>query len=381
MRKLAERNHVIWVNWHASRRPTVHWEDLRTIGRKITQIGRGARHVSDNITVITPWQIPLPGSRMTGRFNTYSVCRSIRRVLDRLPSNPIQFWSFAPDVGDFAGQFGEEVVVYYCVDAFGEFPGYDRELIERREKELLGRSDLVITTSQPLYTAKSQLHPNVELIEHGVNHAHLSKALSNVPAVPEDLRDLPRPVVGYVGVIGEWVDVDLVADLARHRPDWSIVLIGPSLLSELPFEGLSNVYRLGERAHEALPPYLRQFDVGLIPFHDVPLTHHANPIKLYEYLAGGVPVVSSPLPAVRPREGSVWLADDIEALITSCEAAIRNNTPEDRRRRSDSMHSHSWASRLEVISRHVVAASRSRAAGRQGRPAMNEAGRLVASST
>ena len=111
--------------------------------------------MTDNITVVTPLQLPLPGSRLARRFNTFSVRRAIESVLETLPARPVQFWSFAPDVGDLVGRFDEELALYYCVDAFGEFPGYDRALIEQRERELIARSDVVITTSGPLYESKS----------------------------------------------------------------------------------------------------------------------------------------------------------------------------------------------------------------------------------
>jgi glycosyltransferase involved in cell wall biosynthesis len=353
MRRLAERNHVIWVNWHSSRRPKVHLADLRAIGAKIRQIGRGPRRVSDGITVVTPFQLPIPGSGLARRFNIFTVRRAIWNVLECLPTRPVQLWSFAPDMGNLVGQFGEERVVYYCVDAFGEFPGYDRSLIERRERELLARSDVVITTSMPLYQNKSQLHPNVHLVEHGVDYDRLSRAVKEELPIPLELAGLPRPIIGYVGVVGEWVDLDRVAALARARPGASIVIIGPSLISHGPLTHLPNVYWLGERDHATLPGYLRLFDVGLIPFRHVPLTRNANPIKLYEYLAAGVPVISTGLPSVRAVSGAVWIADDAASMVRCCDEALRHNAAPERTRRSGLMKAESWEARLETISRVV----------------------------
>lgn len=353
MRKLSRCNHIIWVNWHSSRRPRLHLADLKNIVTRLGQIREGPRRASDAITVLTPWQVPLPGSGLARQANRMLVRQAVGRVLGDLPAQPVQIWSFAPDVADMVGLFGEELVLYYCVDAFGEFAGYDRALIARRERELIARSDVVITTSPPLYEAKRRLHPNVHQLEHGVDHEHLSRALSDQVVVPDELHNLPRPILGFVGVVGDWVDVELIAGLARRRPQASVVIIGPQAAPKGPAANLPNVHWLGPRDHSLLPAYLKGFDVGLIPFRHVPLAHNANPIKLYEYLAAGVPTVSTVLPAVKPIAGSVWLADDAEATAAACDEAIRHNLPADRGARSRLMLAESWEQRLEQLSEIV----------------------------
>ncbi|HOA74939.1 MAG TPA: glycosyltransferase [Phycisphaerae bacterium] len=356
MRELSRENNIIWVNWHCSRRPTLGIDDLKSILLRLKQIRQGPRQPSGSITVLTPWQIPLPESRLAGRLNRALIGRAVHQVLQKLPERPVQLWSFAPDVADFVGCFNEEAVIYYCVDAFGEFSGYNRALIERRERELIDRANVVITTSPPLYDSKRSLHPNVHLIEHGVDHQHLARALADETAVPEDIARLPRPIFGFVGVVGDWVDVQLVTELARRRPGASVVMIGPRSAAFNSIPSLPNLHWLGPRDHRLLPGYLKSFDVGLIPFRQVPLTHNANPIKLYEYLAAGVPTVSTSLPAVKPIPGSVWLADDAAAAADCCDQALRHNTPAERAARSRLMLAHSWVQRLEELSEIVTQA-------------------------
>lgn len=367
MRALSRNNHIIWVNWHCSRRPSLGVDDLKGILLRLRQIRAGARPAGRSITVLTPWQVPLPGSRLAGRLNRRLVCRAVNEVLGRLPKRPVQLWSFAPDIADFAGCFNEEALVYYCVDAFGEFSGYNRSLIERKERKLIERSDVVITTSLPLYEAKRPLHGNVHLIEHGVDHQHLSKALAVDLPIPRELARLPRPILGFVGVIGDWVDVKLVTELARLRPEASVVMIGPRSAAFGSVPSLANLHWLGPRDHGALPAYLRAFDVGLIPFRRMPLTHNANPIKLYEYLAAGVPTVSTSLPAVRPVPDSVWLADDAVATAAACDQAVQHNDPAERDARSHLMLAHSWSQRLDKLADIVTAAVES--GNGTGRPA------------
>lgn len=356
MRRLSQQNNIIWVNWHCSRRPTFGIDDLRSIALRLGQIRRGEKKPSDAITVITPWQIPLPESAVARRVNRLLVGRAIHAILQRLPKQPVQLWSFAPDVADFVGCFGEEAVVYYCVDAFGEFSGYNRRLIERRERELIDKSDVVITTSEPLYECKRPLHDNVHYVEHGVDHQHLSRALREDVAIPEEMARLPRPILGFVGVVSDWVDVSLVTELARKRPEASVVMIGPRSAAFNSVPAIRNLHWLGPRDHALLPAYLKSFDVGLIPFRQMPLTHNANPIKLYEYLAAGVPTVSTSLPAVKPIPGSVWLADDAERFAVCCDQAQACNSVTEREGRSKLMLAHSWSQRLEELSAIVTAA-------------------------
>jgi glycosyltransferase involved in cell wall biosynthesis len=130
-------------------------------------------------------------------------------------------------------------------------------------------------------------------------------------------------------------------------------MIGPEMTPRGPCAGLSNVHWLGGRDHGLLPQYLRHFDVGLIPFKRVALTYNANPIKLYEYLAAGVPVVSTPLPAVQPMDGSVWVADEMDELAAACHEALRSNSQVARAERSQIMTAESWSARLEQIERII----------------------------
>jgi glycosyltransferase involved in cell wall biosynthesis len=356
MRHLSRENNVIWVNWHCSRRPTLGMDDLRSMALRLRQVCQGPTQAASTITVLTPWQVPLPEAGWARALNRILVGRAIDNVLRQMPRQPVQLWSFAPDVADFVGRFGEEAVVYYCVDAFGEFSGYNRGWIEQRERELIDRSDVVITTSSPLFQSKRSMHPNVHLIEHGVDHQHLSRALSPEVAIPEEMARLSRPIYGFVGVVADWVDVPLVVELARQRPDASVVMIGPRSAAFKSVPSVRNLHWLGPRDHTALPAYLKCFDVGLIPFRQVPLTHNANPIKLHEYLAAGVPTVSTSLPAVKPIPGSVWLADDAVRTAACCDQAVRHNSPDERAARSQLMLSQSWPQRLEEISAIVTAA-------------------------
>lgn len=359
MRILSERNHVIWVNYHASRRPRLTATDAGAVAGKLKQVIVGPRRVSPTITVITPLVVPLPGWRAASALNRALLTRQIRSVLRSLPDRPVQLWSFAPDVDFLCGRFDEECVVYYCVDEFSEFSGYDREQVLKAEARLAAKADLLVATSKALYDAKSGLCSQSELVTHGVDYEHFASSRSTV--VPEDVRQLPRPVFGFWGLIQDWFDVELVAKVAELRPEWSFALAGEIATDVAPLRALENVHLLGRRPYEELPALARGFDAGLIPFRVNALTRAVNPIKLREYLSAGLPVVSTPMAEVERYRELVEIADSAEGFVAACERALLRRNPEDAANRKAAMARETWRAKVEELSSHVesvLAASR-----------------------
>jgi glycosyltransferase involved in cell wall biosynthesis len=356
MHLLAERNVVIWVNYHASRVPTASASDLGRIVRKAGQILRGARNPRKNLYVLTPPVLPVPGHAWARRLNQRLLVGRIRSALARFGRGPVQVWSFTPDVSYLLGRFGEEKVVYYCVDDFASFSGYDRRQVLRDEEDLCRRANLVVTTSRALQEAKSPLNPNTILVTHGVDWEHFSRAAREDLPVPEDLRGIPHPILGFFGLICDWVDLALVAEVARRRPDWHIVLLGDSTVNLAPYRGAANLHFLGRKRYEDLPAYCRAFDVGLIPFKVNELTRAVNPIKLREYLAAGLAVVSTPMPEVLPYEHLIRIAgsaDTFVEAVASCLAA----GPEARRARVEAMAAETWQEKVSFICSHLQRAA------------------------
>ena len=349
MRLLAERNEIVWVNYHGSRRPRVSAADAGAIVGKLRQVIDGPRRVAQRITVVTPLVAPLPGSRVIAALNKRLLVRQIKRVLRDLPPQPVQVWSFAPDVDFLCGAFDEEFFVYYCVDEFSEFEAYDREAMLSAEARLAAKAHLVVATSQALCEAKQRLNPRVVLVTHGVDYEHFAKAQGPDLAIPAELAELSRPILGFWGLIESWVDVDLIAALAHARPDWSIVLIGRFAADVSALEELANVHLLGRRPYEQLPAYAKGFDVGLIPFRVNDLTRAVNPIKLREYLSAGLPVVSTPMPEVERYKPWATIASDAAGFVTACERAIAENSPDRILERQAAMQRETWKSKVEEV--------------------------------
>lgn len=345
---LAEQNTVLWINYHGSRRPTVGRADISAGMGKLRQIARGLQHRGPNLWVLTPPVVPLPSSRWARCVNRRLLRRRIDRALRRVGGKPLQVWTFAPDVAHLLDDLDAEKVVYYCVDDFSQFAGYDAQQILADEADLCRRADLVVTTSRALQAAKAPLNPNTILVSHGVDYEHFARALDDELAMPQDVAEIPQPRLGFFGLIHDWVDIDLLAAVAALRPQWRLVLIGDANTDTTPLQRLANVHLLGRRPYEQLPAYCRAFDVGLIPFVINDLTRSVNPIKLREYLAAGLPVVATPLPEVARNQPYVTVADGPDGFVAAIESALAQ--PSDlRTARSRSMAGETWGRKLWTV--------------------------------
>lgn len=368
MRELAKTNHVLWINWHASRRPSFNRRDVISIVEKLVQFRRGLVKVQERLWVLTPLVVPLPSSVLVRKLNRWLVTVQTRWILRKLAPRP-QVWSFTADVGPLLGGFGEELVIYYCVDEFAAFSGYDVETTRRLDRELREVADLVITTSRALYESKSPFNANTIYVPHGVLYEHFAQALDPVFPVANDLKTLQRPIIGYYGLVQDWQDLDLLGEIVRCRPAWSIVLVGKLQTDVERFRKIKNMHFLGQRPHDELPHYSRGFDVAVIPHKINELTRNMNPIKLREYLAAGLPVVSTPLPEVRVYEPEVRIADGVEGWIAELERAISDRRPEADQRRSALVRDEDWSSRVETILDAIQSLKGGRNSGRRVREA------------
>jgi glycosyltransferase involved in cell wall biosynthesis len=350
MRILARKNRILWVNSIGLRRPTASRSDL---GRLATKLRRGlsaCREVEPGIFVMNPLVLPLFGVKWADRLNSAILAVWLRWLCRRLGFERRILWSFLPCVSRLVGRLGEQMVIYHCVDENSAFSGVPRETLIRMEQDLVKRSDLVLASSAQLCRERQGLNRNTHFVSHGVDVAHFSRALDPGTQVPEELRGLPRPMVGFFGLIADWVDLDLIRAVAVARPSWSIVLVGKVATDLQPLRGLPNVHVLGQKEYSTLPAFCRAFDVGIIPFRTNELTVRANPLKLREYLAAGLPVVSSPLPEVARYAGLVHLGDGAEAFTAAIETALGERTEAWAKRRVEAMRAESWEGRVEQMS-------------------------------
>jgi glycosyltransferase involved in cell wall biosynthesis len=357
MRLLARENRVLWLNSISTRTPDFKsGRDLGKMARKLASFAKGPNLVDGGLNVYTPIVLPFPHSPAATRLNREILRGTVGALRRKLHMGDFQLWSFIPTAAEYVGKLGESLVVYYCTDEWSHFSYVDSEKIVRMEKELCERADIVFTTAKTLLERKRAYNPETHLASHGVDYAHFAQALAPETAVALEIAALPKPIVGFVGLIQDWVDLELIAYVAKKKPDWSIVLIGKALVDTSRLAPYPNVHVLGRKAYAELPSYCKGFDVAIIPFAITELTRNVNPIKLREYLSAGLPVVSSPIPevALYADQKNVWVARGEEEFLASLETAIMNNAPETKRARSDEMKKETWERKVEDLAAHVA---------------------------
>ncbi|MCO6437430.1 MAG: glycosyltransferase [Phycisphaerae bacterium] len=357
MKILAERNQIIWVNYHGTRRPNLNGKDLRAAWSALRRFARGIVRVSPNFVHMTPLVVPGVTDPLLGSVHRRLLVNQIRRAIRTVPGasdRPLQIWSFAPDVACLIDRFRTERFVYYCVDDYAGFEGLDSERIMESENTLVDRADVVITTSELLYRSKLQRRSDVALVRHGVDFDHFASAWRNPPPRPDDIAGINRPIFGFFGLIHFWIDRALMAALARSRPQYAFVLIGDRATSTAELDGLPNVYFLGRRPNAELPAYCAAFRAGLMPFVRSSMTRSVNPIKMYEYLAAGLPTISTRLPEVERFAGPVIIADTAEAFAQACDRFAYGELNGTRQKISRYVAAESWRSKVEVLSRIVM---------------------------
>jgi glycosyltransferase involved in cell wall biosynthesis len=239
-------------------------------------------------------------------------------------------WFYSPMTAPaFLNQFGTIGVVYDCMDELANFRFAPTDIVER-EDLLLSRADVVFTGGYNLHRAKSARHSNVHFYGCGVDVDHFAKARAPETTIPEEIASLPRPILGYFGVIDERLDYALLAQLARTMANASVVMVGPLAKvqrAELP--SLPNIQWLGQRPYSELPSLVKAFDICLMPFALDASTRYINPTKTLEYLAAGKRVVSTPVPDVLHSFSSVVdIADLAEGFVTAVQNALSDPNPE-----------------------------------------------------
>jgi len=277
--------------------------------------------------------------------------------LQRLKVDDLILWFYTPMALAFASHLRARLTVYDCMDELSAFRGAPAALIER-ERELLLRADLVFTGGYSLYEAKCELHSNAHPFPSSVDVEHFAAARDAQPD-PSDQAALGRPRLGFYGVIDERLDLALIDQVARLRPDWQLVLVGPVVKinpAELPRR--DNIHYLGAKPYDELPAYLAGWDVAIMPFAMNESTRFISPTKPPEYLAGGRPVVSTPIiDVVRSYgdSGLVRIAADAAEFVAATEAALRDAAqPEVLRARADSIlgdmsWDHTWKQMKEKM--------------------------------
>lgn len=231
-------------------------------------------------------------------------------------------WFYTPMALPLLQELHPRLVVYDCMEDMAAFRNAPEQM-RQRESGLLRAADLVLAGGHSLYRARRERHPNVHCVPDSVDVSHFGPALDRANSHPAH-REIPGPRLGYYGMIDERIDVELLARLADAHPRWQLVLVGPVCgIDPQILPRRANIHYLGQQPYHALPQFLAGWDVCLLPFALNEATRRCNPVKVLEYLAAELPVVSTPVPDVAQELGElVAVAADAPAFIAACEEAL-----------------------------------------------------------
>ena len=307
----------------------VFWEEPVEIGRRETAFLK-VREAPDSpkVRIVVP-HIP----EGLGGDQRETVLRRLLEAYSAGLTRPLVAWYYTPMMLPFSRHLDAECLVYDCMDELANFRFAPPELLPL-ERELLATADIVFTGGSSLFEAKKGRHDNVHCFPSSVDRAHFAKARAEQPG-PADQADIPRPRLGFYGVIDERFDIELLGEVADLRPDWQFVMVGPVVkISPDDLPQRANIHYLGSKTYAELPAYLSGWDVALMPFAMNDATAFISPTKTPEYLAGGRPVVSTPVRDVvrhYAKLRGVRIAADAESFAAACDdmlAMVRGSDSE-----------------------------------------------------
>jgi len=311
-----------------------------------------------------PWYAPLSGRAPLSLLTSAIRDGSLRASLRRLGIETPILWLFRPEMADLPGRYGERLLIYHIVDEYTGYADMDpsrAEDIRQRERALIARADLVLVTSRALLEAKGGLNPNIHWVPNGVDYERFAQAAAQAET-PGELRGLSHPLIGYVGAINDKIDVTLLGRVADAFPEGTLVLAGPlRVRSSDAQRGLAslrsrpNVRLIGMLPVERVPGVMASCDVGLLPYRQNEWTRHIHPLKLYEYLACGLPVVATDIPSVRDEGALVYLSADADGFVSAVGQALIEDGAALREARRARAAQNTWSQRVERISELIQA--------------------------
>jgi len=351
----ARANKVLYVEPRVSLRPTMRaiWRERRP-GLKWPL----CEEVQSNLFVFhTPRLAPVSGNQLLAALTRSTRHILLRKTLHQLGMHKPIVWLSRPNMTDLIGDCQEQLTIYHVVDeyaAYGHKTDAEKQHIRTAEHRMLALVDMVVVVSPPLLAAKRQYNPNTYLVPNAVNYETFSRAMSDDGPLPSDIAHLPRPIIGYSGLISSRLDLELLVSIAQEYSQWSLALVG--MVRDQKCRGLmerlcslANVYLLGYKTVDLVPYYVKAFDVCLIPYRAGEEAVHINPLKLYDYLACGKPVVSVDIPSLRPFAEVVRIAKDKETFIRCIEEALREDGSLTSRRLGIAKQN-TWEVRVEQLS-------------------------------
>jgi glycosyltransferase involved in cell wall biosynthesis len=355
MRRFAWRGRVLYVNSIVMRKPNVGEGRmfLRRVARKLGSLRRGLVEAEPGFYVYSPVTLPVhhvPGAR---KLNQVALRGQIARALRKLDMREPLVWVACPAACEAALRLRGSALVYQRTDRYEEYPGVDRDAIRGFDRRLKAEADVTFYVSRQMMQEEEHQCRRAVFLDHGVDY-DLFDAAAGEPWMPEELKGMLHPIVGYFGDIdAHTVDLDLVERTAERLPRMTFVFVGTSTVGTNALSARANVRLIPRQPYEAIPHYGKCFDVAIMPWQQNEWIDSCNPIKLKEYLALGKPVVSTPFSELEHYEGVVYQARGVADFAAAIERALAEDSPERAAARKERVRACTWDSRAELALRAV----------------------------
>lgn len=347
-------NRVLFIENTGIRPPT--FKDIPRLTRRMMnwfKSIKGFRKEAENLYIYSPLILPFPYSRIARWANKYLMIRALRRWMEVMRFNNPIVWTFLPTgiALDIIHSVNPKVLVYYYIADFDRLTKNYRKL-KKAEEHLMKECDIIFVQGEYFKNRCLRYNRNVLIFPFGVNIDVFENFKKEGPSIPEDLRDIRHPIVGYIGGVHRHVDFNLIKDIALTHPEWSIVIVGPIQVSASEIKELKNVHLLGKKDFSQLPAYVNQFDVCIVPYLLTEYTKTVYPTKINEYHIMGKPVISTNLPEVvaSDENGLVSIAKDAKDFVEKIQNALLNNNDDLVQARICSAKNNSWDNRIEQMS-------------------------------
>jgi glycosyltransferase involved in cell wall biosynthesis len=352
--RFAQRGYrILYVESLGLRRPTFNGRDVARIYGRLRKGIRGLTKVRENIWVYSPLVIPAHGDFRVRSLNNAILTIQIRSYMDRLDFRKPMNWTYNPLSIELKGRFNESMLTYHCVDDLSSWPGMPKGVIQKAEEDLVRMADLVFTTNSQLQETRARWNPgNTYYYPNVSDFGHFSKARQAGPT-PDDLAKIPRPRIGFIGAVSDIkVDFGLISHVAELKKDWHWVIIGEvgegQPQTSVDLLKRPNIHLLGFKSYQLLPDYLRGFDVAVLPNRINNYTSSMFPMKFFEYLASGKPVVATDLLGLREYADAYISARTPDDFVQALEKVFCGTVP-DMKRCLELAEEHTWERRLDQM--------------------------------
>jgi len=320
------------------------------------------KNIKKNLWIIEP-PMQLPCNLLSKRINSMNQKLSLRywkRIKKEMGLNNILLWIYNPYFPDILGGLDEKLSLYFCIDAFSILSrGRKKNTIDILEEKQIKNVDVNIVITKKLYEDKSGIRSDINLVYNGCDYEGIRKVFESDKSVPFPLMQIPHPILGHIGSINGKLDLSLIYLLASRNPGWQFVFVGEIFYADISaflfnqLKMLPNIHFIGRVPREKISYYEKYFDICLNVYKINSWTVYVKPLKVFEYLATGKPIISTPLPELDEFKDVILFSNNVDEFEKNINGCLSGVLKIDTMRQLDHARRYSWQSRVETVSRII----------------------------